>query len=529
MTTLTRHTSMTTFSNYRATKTLKKLAEHPFDLTKLTPERLSKYSASSCGYKLVYGTERISDDVMEALHSLAKEAQTHEKMHQMQSGAHVNLIQGYPSEDRPALHTATRDFFDSPNKAKTAREAAHLALQEINKLKSFIKQLDKENRFKDIILIGIGGSDLGPRAHFLALQYLLKPGRSAQFISNIDPDDAALALSKVDLAHTLVLVISKTGTTLETKTNEELVRKRLEQAGLNSNEQMVSVTMPGSPLDDKTKYRECFYIWDWIGGRYSTTSMVGGVLLAFAFGFDVFWELLRGANAMDKAVLEDKPQSNLPLLSALLGIWNRNFLNHPTLAIIPYSQALVRFAAHIQQLDMESHGKRIDTHGSPVDFETGPIIWGETGTSSQHSFFQLLHQGTTVVPLELIGFQECQFKNDLKIDGTTSQQKLLSNLFGQMLALALGQNSDNPNKVFPGNRPTHLLFGKQLTPYALGTLLSFYEHKIAFQGFIWDINSFDQEGVQYGKVLANKIIKRFADPKSPPYPMADTLINMLTK
>jgi glucose-6-phosphate isomerase len=323
------------------------------------------------------------------------------------------------------------------------------------------------------------------------------------------------------------LVISKTGTTLETVTNEALVRDRFIKAKLDPAKHFVSVSMAGSPLDDPKKYLACFHIWDWIGGRYSTTSMVGGVLLSFAFGFDVYWELLRGANAMDKAANNRELSNNLPLLSALLGIWNRNFLNYPTLAIIPYSQALLRFPAHIQQLDMESHGKRIDQHGNAVNFETGPIIWGEPGTNGQHSFFQLIHQGTTVVPLELVGYKESQFQEDLNVKGTTSQQKLLSNLFAQMLALATGEKSDNPNKTFPGNRPTHLLLGKRLTPYSLGALLAFFEHKIAFQGFVWDINSFDQEGVQLGKVLSNKIISRFADPKSQPYPLADVLIKQL--
>jgi glucose-6-phosphate isomerase len=522
--------TMPIFTNYKSSQKLKQLAQKPFDLTvpgNLTPQRLEKFTASSCGYQFFYGTERITEEVMKVLMDLAHEADVFTKMQQMQAGEVMNYIQGYPSENRAVLHTATRDFFEKPIEAKSAKDATQLALKEIEKLKTFIKKIDQDNRFTDIVTVGIGGSDLGPRAHYIALEHLQKKGRKAHFICNVDPDDAAMALKGLDLSKTMVLVISKTGTTLETITNEALVREHFKKANLDPAKHFVSVSMPGSPLDDTKKYLACFHIWDWIGGRYSTTSMVGGVLLSFAFGFEVYWELLRGANAMDKAVFNKEMEHNLPLLSAVLGIWNRNFLNYPTLAIIPYSQALLRFPAHIQQLDMESHGKRIDQQGNPVNFETGPIIWGEPGTNGQHSFFQLIHQGTTVVPLELVGYKESQFQEDLVLQGTTSQQKLLSNLFAQMLALATGEKSDNPNKTFPGNRPTHLLMAKKLTPYTLGTLLAFFEHKIAFQGFIWDINSFDQEGVQLGKVLANKIISRFANPKGSAYPLADVFIKKL--
>jgi glucose-6-phosphate isomerase len=221
-------------------------------------------------------------------------------------------------------------------------------------------------------------------------------------------------------------------------------------------------------------------------------------------------EFLRGANAMDKIATRSDFRTNLPLLSALLGIWNRNFLGLPTTAIIPYSQALARFPAHLQQLDMESNGKRIDKRGHPVDFETGPIIWGEPGTNGQHSFYQSIHQGTTIVPLEFIGFKESQYRDDVIYDGTSCQEKLLSNLFAQSIALAIGQKSDNPNKFFPGNRPNRILFGERLDPFTMGAILAFYEHKVAFQGFMWNINSFDQEGVQLGKKLALKMIEQFS-------------------
>lgn len=520
---------MSRFLQYKATQTLQKLAKTPFDLTKpgnLTPERLETFASNACGYKLLYGTERVTKEVMDLLVSLAQEADVMKKMAAMQSGELVNTIHGYPSENRSALHTATRDFFDSPNQAKAALEATKLAKAEIDKLRLFIDTLDKSQKFTDLVMIGIGGSDLGPRAHYIALQHLLKPGRRVHFICNVDPDDAANVMQGLDLSKTLVGVVSKTGTTLETRTNEALVKARFQAAKLDPAKHFISISMAGSPMDDPKQYLARFHLWDWVGGRYSTTSMVGGVLLAFAFGFERYWEFLKGAHAMDQVALHGKDLNNLPLLAALLGIWNRDFLHYPTLAIIPYSQALLRFPAHIQQLDMESNGKRIDKEGNPVDFDTGPIIWGEPGTNGQHSFYQSIHQGTTVVPLELIGFKESQYQQDLVLEGTTSQQKLLANLFAQMLGLATGQQDSNPNKVFPGNRPSHLLLGKQLTPFALGSLLAFFEHKVAFQGFIWNINSFDQEGVQLGKVLANKIIGRFAGSKEP-YPQAEVLIKHL--
>lgn len=530
----TTHKQGSNFLDYPATKKLEDLAIYPYDLTKeghLTPQRLNKYVAEGCGYRFLYGTERITDEVMQALVELSKEAKAIDHMKRMQSGDIINLIEGYPSENRSVLHTATRDFFENPNSSQNAVIATSLAKKETEKLDAFMSKIDKENKFTDMVCIGIGGSDLGPRAHYIALQHLLKKGRRVHFISNVDPDDAAMILRGLDLNKTLVVVISKTGTTLETLSNEEFVKSLFLQAGLKPEKHFIAVSSKGSPMDDRTKYLECFYIWDWVGGRYSTSSMVGGVMLSFAFGFDVFWEFLRGCNAMDKLALIDDANRNLPLLGALLEIWNRNFLGYSTLAILPYSQALSRYAAHIQQVEMESNGKRINKHGQHVEFQTGPIIWGEPGTNGQHSFYQLIHQGTAIIPLEFVGFQMSQCQQDHTFNQTTLQEKLLANLFAQAIALATGQKSDNPNKEFPGNRPSHILLAKQLTPATLGSLLAYFEHKVAFEGFIWGVNSFDQEGVQLGKVLAQKIIDRFADRrgqgKGNPFPLADVFIQQL--
>lgn len=523
------------FTQLKASQKLKKLAEHPYDLTvanALTPERVAKFRASDVGYQLLYATERVTQEVMQTLFELASEAKAHEKMEKMQAGDVVNFIEGYPSENRAALHTAVRDFFENPNPAKPAKEATALAKVEVDKLKKFLQQIDAEKRFTDLIVIGIGGSELGPKALYLALNTLKRKDRNVHFIGNVDPDNTAEVLGRLDLKKCLVCVISKSGTTLETTVNEEFVKHYFEHAGLDPKQHFIAVTGEGSPMDDKDRFLEAFHIWDWIGGRYSGSTVIGGVILGFAYGFDVYWEFLRGANAMDKAALNPNASQNLPLLMALLGIWNHNFLNIQTCAIIPYSQALSRFPAHLQQLDMESNGKQIDRQGHFVEFMTGPIIWGEPGTNAQHSFYQLIHQGTIPIALELIGFKESQLGEDFDYQGTTSQEKLLANLFAQAIALAQGQKSENPNKTFLGNRPSNIILGKKLTPFSLGALLALFEHKVVFQGFIWNINSFDQEGVQLGKVLANHIIDRFLSLKGvqkEPFPVADAYLKELNK
>ena len=504
--------SETAFRRYKSSSFLKSLAATPYDLTvpgNLSPSRIDRYCSQAGEFKLLYATERVNDDVLHALKELASEAHLIDKMQAMQEGAAINKIEGFASENRMVLHTAMRDLFMQPINTSAAKKAAQAEKKECEKLKSLMSKIENLNSFTDLIQIGIGGSDLGPRALYIALQAYQKPGRHVHFISNVDPDDAAAVLKKINPKKTLVVVVSKSGNTLETLTNEELVRAHFVKAGCKPEEHFIAVTGEKSPLDNPERYLASFYMWDYIGGRYSATSMVGGVMLAFALGIDQFMNILKGAHEMDKVALKPDFYQNLPLLSAMLGIWNRNFLHYPTVAILPYSQALLRFPAHLQQCHMESNGKRIDKMGNPVDFETGPIIWGEPGTNGQHSFYQLIHQGTNVVPIEFIGFRESQYQEDLQVQGTTSQEKLLANLFAQSIALAKGQKNENPNKVFPGNRPNRILLAKRLDPFTLGSLLAYYEHTIAFEGFCWNINSFDQEGVQLGKVLAQKILDLF--------------------
>lgn len=509
-------------SSYQA---LQKLAKTPLHLPEvLTPERIEKMVLSGVGFTLFFGTEKVDETVLKALFSLAKEAKVLEKMQKMQQGEILNQIHGVESENRSVLHTAMRDQFSKETKGEKAQKAKELAALELEKLKTFLKE--HQDRFTDVVQIGIGGSDLGPRALSIALEPFYLPNKKAHFISNVDPDDVTKVLHSLNLKKTLFVVVSKSGSTLETLTNEAFVRKKLQEANLDPKEHLVAVTGEKSPMDDPKKYLASFYIWDFIGGRYSATSMVGAVTMSFLVGIDRFFELLKGAHEMDLHALQKKEEENLPLLNALLGIWNRNFLHHPTVAIIPYSQGLLRFTAHLQQLDMESNGKRIDQEAKEVPFSTGPVIWGEPGTNGQHSFYQLIHQGTDIIPLEFIGFAKSQYESDLEIEKTSSQQKLLSNLFAQSIALAVGQKNENPNKVFPGNRSNRILFAEKLTPYQLGALLAYYEHKVAFQGFIWGINSFDQEGVQLGKRLARQMLEVFQGKKGG-FPLGEAFLKKI--
>lgn len=493
---------------------LGQLASAPFDLTQgLTADRISQFTAEAAGWKLLYGTERITEETLQLLSDFAKEKQAVQRLEKMQRGEKMNLFEG-----RPALHTALRDFFEPP----LQKEATELARGELEKLKSFASN----TAFTDLVMVAIGGSELGPEAQYWALEVQKTKGRNVHFVANIDPDNMAVVFDELDLDKTCVVVVSKSGTTLETKTNEAFARSFFEKNGIDSRKHFFAVTTPGTPMDDTGRYAQVFYMWDWVGGRFSASSMGGGVMLSWAFGIEAYMEFLRGAHTADRAALEPDPRKNVPLLMALLGIWNRNFLNYPTLAIIAYSHALRRFAAHLQQVEMESNGKRVKLTKEPVHFRTSPVVWGEPGTCAQHSFFQMLHQGTDVVPLEFIGFAESQWGEDFLEDGTNSQQKLLSNLFAQSIALATGKTNEDPNKTFPGNRPSRILLAKKLTPFSLGALFAIYEHKVAFQGFIWEINSFDQEGVQLGKKLADQMIDRFAS-RGNAYPLGEAYINQL--
>jgi len=506
---------------------LEKLSENPVDLTDpkiLTKERLGKMISSNLGFDLFYGTERVDKKTFKALLDFAKEKKAVEKMIEMQEGEVVNFIKGITCENRPALHCATRDFFENIASSQRAVIAREKAKEEMQKLEKFY---DRMQKFDHVVQIGIGGSELGPKAIYEALISFHKKGKSVDFISNIDPDNISCILEKYDLKKTLFISVSKSGTTLETTVNEKIIRRLLEKENIRPEHQIVSVTQKDSPMDEKEKYLECFYIWDYIGGRFSSTSMVGGVVLSFGLGFDFYKEILRGASAMDLVARSYEIEDNLPLLSALFSVWNTSFCSLPTICVVFYSHFLSSFVSHLQQLEMESNGKAVTKEGVAINYLASPILWGGVGSNVQHSFFQFLHQGPNVASVELVGFKDQQYDTDFSIDKTTSQEKLLSNLFAQSLSLAKGYENENPNLNFPGNRPSHVIIGRRLDPYSMGALLAFYEHKIVFEGFLWDINSFDQQGVQLGKQITNDILKIYKKEKDYRSDLADVFIKRL--
>ena len=318
--------------------------------------------------------------------------------------------------------------------------------------------------------------------------------------------DASAVLATTDLAHALFIVVSKSGTTLETLTNEQFVRDALVKADLDPSKHMIAVTSETSPMAKSTAFMQAIFMDDFIGGRYSVSSAVGGVVLSLAFGPEVFARILNGAAASDDLANNESIFENPSMLDALIGVYERNVQGYPETAVLPYSQALSRFPAHLQQADMESNGKSVNRFGEPVDYVTGPIIFGEPGTNGQHSFYQLLHQGTDIVPMQFIGFKENQMGKDVVIEDSTSQKKLCANVAAQIVAFACGKDDENKNKSFKGGRPSSIIIGDQLTPESLGALLAHFENKIMFQGFLWNVNSFDQEGVQLGKLLAKKVL-----------------------
>jgi len=313
------------------------------------------------------------------------------------------------------------------------------------------------------------------------------------------------------VAHSIFVLVSKSGTTLETLTNESFVKDALKKAGLDASRHMIAVTSETSPLAKSEDYLAAFFMDDYIGGRFSSTSAVGGAVLSLAFGPDVFAQFLEGAAEEDRLSMKEDLLENPAMLDALIGVYERNVLGYPATAVLPYSQALSRFPAHLQQLDMESNGKSVNRFGEPVSYPTGPVIFGEPGTNGQHSFYQLLHQGTDIVPLQFVGFKNSQIGTDVVIEDSTSQQKLCANVAAQIVAFACGKADENKNKNFEGGRPSSMIIGEQLDPKALGALLAHFESKIMFQGFVWNVNSFDQEGVQLGKVLAKRVLAHETD------------------
>ncbi len=480
-------------------------------------ERVKKYSVPMAeGMAYNYAAKEVDDTVLSSLAKLAEEAQLVEKYEDLYNGDVINT-----GEKRMVLHQLTRGQLGNKVEADGV-DKREFYLNEQKRIAEFAEKVHSGaianaagEKFTTVVQIGIGGSDLGPRAMYLALENWAKKNNKfkmeAKFISNVDPDDASAVLNSIDVAHSIFILVSKSGTTLETLTNQSFVMDALKKAGLEPAKHMIAVTSETSPLAHSDDFIEAFYMDDYIGGRYSSTSGVGGAVLSLAFGPDVFAEFLDGAAAEDKLATEKDLLKNPAMLDALIGVYERNVLGYPSTAILPYSQGLSRFPAHLQQLDMESNGKSVNRFGEPINYVTGPVIFGEPGTNGQHSFYQLLHQGTDIVPMQFIGFKNSQISNDVDIQGSTSQQKLCANVAAQIVAFACGKADENRNKNFEGGRPSSIIIGDQLTPATLGALLAHFENKVMFQGFVWNVNSFDQEGVQLGKVLAKKVLAHETD------------------
>ena len=480
-------------------------------------DRVRKYSVPmAAGMAFNYAAKQVDDNVLAALVKLAEEMQLVEKFEALYNGEVINT-----GEKRMVLHHMTRGQLGEAVVADGGDKRTFYTTQQA-KIAEFANKVHNGEitnaageKFTTVVQIGIGGSDLGPRAMYLALENWAKVNGTfkmeAKFISNVDPDDAAGVLNTIDVAHSIFVLVSKSGTTLETLTNESFVKDALKNAGLDASKHMIAVTSETSPLAKSDDYLAAFFMDDYIGGRFSSTSSVGGAVLSLAFGPEVFAQFLEGAAQADATAKNADVLANPALLDALIGVYERNVLGYQNTAVLPYSQALSRFPAHLQQLDMESNGKSVNRFGEPINYVTGPVIFGEPGTNGQHSFYQLLHQGTDIVPLQFVGFKNSQMGRDVVIEGSTSQQKLCANVVAQIVAFACGKEDENANKAFEGGRPSSIIVGEKLTPAALGALLSHFENKVMFQGFVWNINSFDQEGVQLGKVLAKKVLAHDTD------------------
>ena len=480
-------------------------------------DRVKKYSVPMAeGLTYHFAAKQVDDNILAVLNKLAEEAQLTEKFAALYNGEVINT-----GEKRLVLHQLTRGQLGDKVMADGVDKRAFYVEQQ-QKIAEFARKVHNGEitnaageKFTTVVQIGIGGSDLGPRAMYLALENWAKKHDTfkmeAKFISNVDPDDAAAVLYGIDVAHAIFVLVSKSGTTLETLTNEAFVKDALKNAGLDPSRHMIAVTSETSPLAKSDDYLAAFFMDDYIGGRYSSTSAVGGAVLSLAFGPETFAQFLDGAAEEDKLSANADALQNPAMLDALIGVYERNVLGYPSTAVLPYSQALSRFPAHLQQLDMESNGKSVNRFGEPVDYVTGPVIFGEPGTNGQHSFYQLLHQGTDIVPLQFVGYRNNQMDTDVEIQGSTSQQKLCANVAAQIIAFACGKEDDNRNKNFEGGRPSSIIIGDQVNPGSLGALLAHFENKVMFQGFLWNVNSFDQEGVQLGKVLAKRVLAHETD------------------
>lgn len=500
-------------------------ADTDFDLRSLfqnNPERFNQFSRVRPNYLFDFSKNLINDETFELLVKLAEETELKSAIEKMFSGDKINETEG-----RAVLHTALRDFsgkeilVDGQNIKPGIEKVRHQMKTFSEKVISGEHKGYSGKEITDVVNIGIGGSDLGPAMVCSALKHY-KTRLNVHFVSNVDGNHIAEVVKNLNPETTLFIIASKTFTTQETMTNAETAKNWFLKSAKQEDVAKHFVALSTNIQAVKSfgiAEENIFEFWDWVGGRFSLWSAIG-LSIVLAVGYENFEQLLKGAHEADIHFRTADFKENVPVLMALLGIWYRNFFNAATYAILPYSQYLDRFPAYLQQGDMESNGKCVDRNGEFVDYKTGPIIWGEPGTNGQHAFFQLIHQGTELIPADFIAYvKSCNPISD-------HQEKLLANFFAQTEALAFGKTEaeviaefENQGKkkeeyqhlinykIFHGNTPTNSFLFNELTPFSLGELIALYEHKIFVQGVIWNIFSFDQFGVELGKVLAGKVLR----------------------
>ncbi len=486
--------------------------------------RCKAMTAEYNGILLDYSRQNATTETMKLLFQLAREAELERKIKAMFVGERINV-----TENRAVLHVALR----APKSRSIVLDGTDV-VKEVHQVLDQIREFSDQVRggqhtgatgkpLTDVVAIGIGGSYLGPEFVFEAMRTDPSCARSAEgrrlrFLANVDPIDVTRVLEGLNPETTLVVVISKTFTTAETMLNARTLRQWLVSA-LGEAAVARHMIAVSTNLDAVAAFgidpKNAFGFWDWVGGRYSVWSAVGAVPLCLQYGFDHIEQFLAGGYDIDNYFVNTPFETNIPVILGLLGVWNATFLGRGTRAMLPYCQALLKFAPHIQQVDMESNGKRVSLDGQPLEFDAGEIDFGEPGTNGQHSFYQLLHQGR-IVPADFVGFRESQQPRRVPGEPVSNHDELMSNFFAQPDALAVGKTAEEvraegtpewlvPHKVFPGNRPSSSLLLDRLTPYTTGQLLAIFEHRTAVEGFLWNINSFDQWGVELGKVLAKQV------------------------
>jgi glucose-6-phosphate isomerase len=497
---------------------------HLRELFAADPERGERFAAEGAGLYLDYSKNRINDETVALLMQLASESGLAERIEAMFRGERINA-----SENRAVLHVALR----MPREASLVVEGAdvvaevHDVLERMAGLAERVRSREwlgfTGKPIRNVVNIGIGGSDLGPVMAYEALRHYSQRDLTFRFVSNVDATDFVEATRDLAPEETLVIVSSKTFTTLETMTNARSARDWAlaalgDEAAIARHFVAVSTNAEGV-AEFGIDTANMFGFWDWVGGRYSMDSAIG-LSTMIAIGPERFRDLLAGFHAMDVHFRTTPFERNLPVLMGLLAVWYGNFFGAQTVAVLPYSQYMKRFSAYLQQLTMESNGKRVTLDGTLVDYETGAVYWGEPGTNGQHSFYQLIHQGTKLIPLDLIGFAKSL--NPLR----DHHDLLMANVFAQSEALAFGKTEEEvraegtpeevvPHRIFEGNRPSNVILAEQLTPHTLGTLVALYEHSVFTQGTVWQINSFDQWGVELGKALAQRIVPELESEAEP--------------